>query len=269
MSERLRNHCLMIVLVTAGQVFTPSTLAKPPDLPINEKVDCKEQPKIPLVVADHQATDDAASSVIERVEAIDVMTPWLIEYLGHWFRSKIDIDFRLSRQAHECPFLRRETPAKTAEDLAPVGGSVLENLEKLELAQEMFKLGERCRREGKERAAHHCFAQVQSLCPGSSWGSLAARRRDEMAAAKNNHDAQVEESSVRVEEEVALPPHRRALQQALQIVADVLRDGADVDVKGPRGARLQFEVHVGGVMYKLTLDENGKLAWVRQSLSEK
>lgn len=154
----------------------------------------------------------------------------------------------------------------------PFTDSVLQNLEKLELAREMFKLGEQFRQAGKPLSAEHCFTQVRQLCPGSQWDGRAGECLKELVAARRKVPAYVvavEEASAAEEQEAASRADLREVQKALRSLVEVVQKGMDVDVALAPRTRVQCELHVSGTMYKVNLDENGTVHYSRQTLTER
>lgn len=295
----MRVQCLCVALV--GALGLSAALAKPPDLPVNGKVDCKETPKI--AVAEEQ--EPAAKPVNEAVP-IDALTPWVCEWFTgclcdafDWFgrepesatplvmphvRRLITVDGEVierlgiefepkAADGSTCPFLQRAQPAPNGPKPEAFADGVLANLEKLELAQEMFKLAERYRSAGKALSAELCFAQVQALCPGSQWDVRAGERRRELATARDNtgqpvYTIELEELAAE-EQELTTVPKKRELQQALRSLVEAVQKGMDLDVELSPRARVRCELHVGGVMYKVTVDDNGTVHCLRQSLTNR
>src|SRR5262249_41131064 len=95
----------------------------------------------------------------------------------------VDYEVKISRLKSSpscCPFGQSQQTIKDRPTARRVADSVLENLERLELAQEMFKLGENYRKARNYLSAIYCFDQVQALCPGSQWDCLAQERRSDL-----------------------------------------------------------------------------------------
>lgn len=269
MSMRLRNHCLIGAVLILSRVSLSPALAKPPDLPVNEKVDCKEQPKIPLPPGAAEGQAATAKESTQITVAIDVVTPCLCDWLGACVERLVD---RLTalQDTRACPYLQhkncREERGPAASQPA---GTVLENLEKPELAREMFERGERHRLGGWLHAAERCYERVQELCPGSEWAHRASFRRGERFVAGSLH-LKFHDHEIRngAEESEFLPAVRNQdLQQARQTLADALRKVAEIDIDLTGNTRWQCEVQVGGVMYKALMDENGKIFCTRQPLT--
>jgi tetratricopeptide (TPR) repeat protein len=76
-----------------------------------------------------------------------------------------------------CPYLLQEAARQQP---APSGsqapGSVLENLEKLEHAAEVYRRAESYRRRGRVEEARGCYQSIRDLCPGSHLAGLANDR---------------------------------------------------------------------------------------------
>jgi hypothetical protein len=62
------------------------------------------------------------------------------------------------------------------------GPTVVENLQKLEQAQRLFKKAEECRWRGQQDWAAHAYQKIQELCPGSRMAQMAARRYQQLHA---------------------------------------------------------------------------------------
>jgi hypothetical protein len=75
----------------------------------------------------------------------------------------------------------QETPKAVATETTP---SVIENLQKLEQAQRLFKEAEQHRRHGQKEWAAHAYQRIQELCSGSRVAQIAARRYEEMHVPK-------------------------------------------------------------------------------------
>jgi hypothetical protein len=71
----------------------------------------------------------------------------------------------------------QESPKAVASEPAP---SVIENLQKLERAQRLFKEAEQHRRHGQKEWAAHAYQRIQELCSGSRVAQMAARRYEQM-----------------------------------------------------------------------------------------
>jgi hypothetical protein len=314
--------------------------AKPPELPVNEKVDCKEQPRVPPHAA---ATETPTAGVVVLEEQdprvaiefvpIDAMTPcwcaWINQTLGgvfqfftpqpdaksdyqflkeyYWSRPnavadqknfiyqrerKVIVSWQIqdrkstvvgTTSSTTCPYLQRkdvEYNCSTPEP-ARISESVLENLSKLELAQKVFQAAEECRRDGGGPAAEKGYRLVQELCPGSRWEQMASERLNEVRAARAGSDAaysiHIEESSAAEEQTAAVgyegrpAPAALELKRALNHLVDMLREGADVEIDlSPHASRrVQCEVHVGGTMYKVVMDEQGNMHYSRQALTSR
>src|SRR5262249_28446949 len=78
-------------------------------------------------------------------------------------------------QPSTCPYLRKKSAREQL--VAPRGsqapGSVLDNLEKLEHAAEVYRRAESYRRRGRVEEARGCYESIRDLCPGSHLAGLA------------------------------------------------------------------------------------------------
>jgi hypothetical protein len=68
--------------------------------------------------------------------------------------------------------------------VASTGPTVIENLQKLEYVQRLFRKAEQCRRRGQQEWAAHAYQKIQELCPGSRMAQMAARRCQQLHAAE-------------------------------------------------------------------------------------
>lgn len=75
--------------------------------------------------------------------------------------------------ACSCPYLQQKSTSSKCHPDDELPGSVLQNLAKIELAEEMYKQGLYYRQHGRQIAADFYFRQVHRLCPGSRLDALA------------------------------------------------------------------------------------------------
>jgi hypothetical protein len=76
-----------------------------------------------------------------------------------------------------------KAPPVAAADRGP---TVVENLQKLEQAQRLFKKAEQCRRRGELERAARSYEAVRQLCPGSRLAQMAARRCQQLHAVEKS-----------------------------------------------------------------------------------
>jgi tetratricopeptide (TPR) repeat protein len=101
-----------------------------------------------------------------------------------------------------CPYLRDKAAHEAATpSTAQAPGSVLDNLQKLEHAAQVYKRAESYRRRGRLEEARGCYESVRDLCPGSRFAQLAGERLEQLHAGKPKH---ADEATG--EEEDASPP---------------------------------------------------------------
>jgi tetratricopeptide (TPR) repeat protein len=85
-------------------------------------------------------------------------------------------------QPFTCPYLREKSAREQA--AAPRGaqaaGTVLDNLERLERAAQVYRRAESYRRRGRLEEARGCYESVRDLCPGSSVARLASDRLEQL-----------------------------------------------------------------------------------------
>jgi hypothetical protein len=291
-----------IWLLPALFAFIPTVTAKPPELPINEKVVCEEPQKasrkdqtpvpitaelvIELLKYEYQYGPIQNLPGVVPVFGIEVLefdwlhptwvkpTP-LVEDMAPrvrgWFQQCATevFDFLATEQAPTCPYLRVNEGVKKGVEPEPtqLADSVLENLSKLELAQKVYQAAEECRRDGGGQAAEKAYRMVQELCPGSRWGHLASERLNELRTARAETGSPAD--AMHAEESAIEESPTRDWQRILRGVAEKLQEAADIEVDLSAHAirRLQCEVHVGGTMYKVVVDENGNVHWSRQALT--
>jgi tetratricopeptide (TPR) repeat protein len=81
-------------------------------------------------------------------------------------------------QPSTCPYLREKAVPEQAVPSrgSPAPGSVLDNLEKLEHAAEVYRRAESYRRRGRVEEARGCYESIRDLCPGSHLAGLADDR---------------------------------------------------------------------------------------------
>src|SRR5207249_4096797 len=71
------------------------------------------------------------------------------------------------------------------------------------------------------------------------------------------------------EQELTAVPKKRELQQALRSLVEAVQKGMDLDIELSPRTRVRCELHVGGVMYKVTVDDNGAVHCLRQPLTNR
>jgi hypothetical protein len=105
-----------------------------------------------------------------------------------------------------CPYLQQKEAErnKDSEPKPPaVGGSVLENLDKLEKAEKIYRHAEHCRRAGLLEEACWFYEEVHELCPGSRFDRKASVRLQLVQAQLASEATETGAE----EQEVLPPPH--------------------------------------------------------------
>jgi general secretion pathway protein D len=77
------------------------------------------------------------------------------------------------------------------------GPTVIENLQKLEYVQRLFRKAEQCRRRGQQEWAAHAYQKIQELCPGSRVAQMALRRCQQLHAVVDQAKAPEQSANLR------------------------------------------------------------------------
>ncbi|HMC63386.1 MAG TPA: hypothetical protein VKI65_00450, partial [Gemmataceae bacterium] len=249
MSARLISICLIVALLMVGRGLMQAAEAKPPDVPVNLKVDCQIETDLrpPESVSSDGELD--VNAAIAQPEDVDVM-PTEIEVLDVMPKPDAegdadDLELKSfvegligprpeaispggvqsgGRQSeHTCPYLKQkaaEAEAATRESPGLVN-SVLDNLNKLLEAEKLYRRAERCRRHGETDKACHWYEVVQHLCPGSRYDRLSAKRLKKLHAVQDAEAAEME-----AEESTAAPiPIEAQVAELLEACQRALADG--------------------------------------------
>ena len=201
-----RSRTALMVLGVWGCAISPGS-AKPPDLPAKQTVNC--QPPVTQSVGDDglirtgvDFSNLPKDLVVteeeqESLQPLDLVCPcfWEIlrSYWQSWSLSLMKIGSGnpeagrttppspSSESQPTCPYLRQKFGLKEPmEPAAP--SSVLDNLGKLEQAQTLWRQAEDSRRKGDWDAACAGYVRIQKLCPGSSFGRMAAEQLQDLQA---------------------------------------------------------------------------------------
>src|SRR5205823_1947432 len=113
----------------------------------------------------------------------------------------------------------------------------------------------------------------QVLCPGSQWDVRPGERLRELAATRDKtgqptYTIEIEELAAE-EQELTAVPKKRELQHALRSLVEAVQKGMDLDIELSPRTRVRCELHVGGVKYKVTVDDNGAVHCLRQPLTNR
>lgn len=199
MSTRVRAACLCLVLLLP-------VAAKPPDLPVDPRDQCKEHrpESLPadrgsqLDPAEEAGADvaDAPAGVIdcgcEIAAALWIAAErWcagVAEAIGasrtgpreapHQMPCRCEGQGSAGDLQSDCPYLReraarRAAPAAGPDDLSE---SIFENLDKLEQARKCYFRAEGYRKTDRPAAASLYYERAKYLCPGSRFDRLASER---------------------------------------------------------------------------------------------
>jgi hypothetical protein len=196
-----------MVLGVWGCAICPGS-AKPPDLPAKQTVTC--QPPVTQTVGDDglirtgiDFSNLPKDLVVteeeqESLQPLDLVCPcfWEIlrSYWQSWSLSLMEIgsgnpeagrttpSSPSSKGQPTCPYLRENSIRKERAEPSAAPSSVLENLEKLEQAQTLWRQAEDSRRKGDWDAASAGYVRIQKMCPGSSFGRMAAEQLHDLQA---------------------------------------------------------------------------------------
>jgi hypothetical protein len=196
------------VLLAAAAVFTnvQTGLGRQlPDLPTLSQVSCQIQETLNgsilfgiginsdagltgTIIQIDQATYDVEEE--EVYETIDTVCPCFFSVLQQWWRNLMTShSARTDKELDglSCPYLLQ----KTTEDkhalaiLPPVTEiSVLDNLDKLEQARQLYALAEYYRLAGNRITARYYYQMVRDQCPGSRYDQMAAQHMEEIQPSK-------------------------------------------------------------------------------------
>jgi hypothetical protein len=177
---RWKLLCIIVAKFALAIAPTPCIAAKPPDLPLEQKITCKEnRPQESLI--------------------------------GIMFGIETNNDVQAGGVAQTaCPYLQQKKAV--ANPTLPEGdllSSVLANLKKLELGRELYEEGEYCRRTGHHQAACACYEKILRICPGSHCARLAGERLELYADTSVFPTENVEEEQESKTIEKANPRKRR------------------------------------------------------------
>jgi hypothetical protein len=248
MSKRLAAPWLLTAVLIAAAYSQPSAMAKPPELPRNEKITCdsQNQPSNSVILSIGLSSDSGVHGNIlvdkpqSETTACDLFQKCLSDLFRYFtgssglisvdvhgafpFQPPISIErtpvvpteeggaeestepppSKPSPSTYVCPYLQQKE-AEKHKDKEPqppaIGGSVLENLDKLEKAHKIYRHAEHCRRTGLLEEACWFYEEVHELCPGSRYDHKAVVWL-QMVQAQLASDA-IGESA---EEQEALPP---------------------------------------------------------------
>jgi len=207
MSKHLRTSCALAGAVLSAIFVSVPLFSKPPDLPAADKIDCQEirdrNNSNPSCQADRLEARDAPDSCYFGITT--VVQTWcdcvlgcasdLSGELSHLWRSQGPTRDSVHSASEEeespevselpgaeaestCPFFSERARAKGQEPCAPSieSGSVVENLDRLELANRIFEMAECCYRAGQMEAARALYQEVGRLAPGSRYDTNAAEK---------------------------------------------------------------------------------------------
>lgn len=200
-----------VFALALGFLGTP-TLAKPPDLPAKPTIIC--------VTATPEATAEESE---QRFQNIDVTSPCFWEVFQSYWRSwslslmecfsgsdtpteaapaQLPQTSSQLSMPYTCPYFQQKiaTSAGAGSESVSLPVSVLDNLERLEKAQEAFRQAERCRRQGQTALASFYYEQTRKICPGSRFALQATGRLNELRALT------ITETTAGAEERETSPP---------------------------------------------------------------
>jgi hypothetical protein len=240
---RLATACLLAAAVHAAGPLQPPAVAKPPELPLNQKITC--QPRAGL---DEEATStllfgvgiNSNAGLTGQVLAVEkpASCPRLGEMLGRcWhtlgqcflgrsafvsvevmgevpLKQSVSVELIPAMPVEiasepNCPYLRQKIRASKTPPAQAINRSVtvVDNIENLEAAEKIYRQGEDFRSAGQIESACQCYEKVRRLCPGSRYDRQAALRLSQVCARR---DAQAREGSAE-EQEPVLTTERRAV----------------------------------------------------------
>jgi hypothetical protein len=204
MSMRLLAGGLTVAALLTGGGRLPPAAAKPPDLPIEQKVVCQPAGGSEVIGAGVHADAGLSGGIVlgepPPAEAggtvdgqiafgpIDIVCPCVCELFGQCWQSfwcgQTGEATGPAPAGSTCPYLQQEAaaPPAPAKGLALPGNRVLDNLDNLELAQRILRQAERCRAERPDLACRY-YEQVRRLCPGSRYDLAAAAQLDQLRGA--------------------------------------------------------------------------------------
>jgi tetratricopeptide (TPR) repeat protein len=196
MAARLPTACLVLAALCGAGSWTASAAAKPPDLPIKEQIYCA--PVTPGDAASQTTTEADTHARAAEATALRTVSRCLL-FGAHPLLALLPVDEWLVDDEEDapavglppadvtCPYLRekisREQEAPLPASAMP--GTVLENLNKLEQAAQLYRQAGSCRRAGRTDEARDCYESIHELCPGSRYDRLAGEKLQTIEAGQS------------------------------------------------------------------------------------
>jgi hypothetical protein len=161
-----------MALLTTGSIVPLG--GKPPDLPVNETIDCRE-------------ITESCESSSESSDCIEVKIVLWPELMISWNvlhgKATVRQGPAVSDTPITCPYLKDQEKASIHRAVElPEESSVLDNLAKLQRARLLIRKAERLLRTAHWREADGYLKNVIRLCPGSRYAVLAQEQRRALQA---------------------------------------------------------------------------------------
>jgi tetratricopeptide (TPR) repeat protein len=172
-----------------------------------------------------------------------------------------------AKPASTCPYLQK----KGLEQCPPMPGTVpepasaLENLNKLERAEQLYDEAESFRRHGQTAEAIATYEAVRTLCPGSRYDAMASDRLRTLPAGE---EATEEGSPPEGNDQFARPSKPHGVSELLEACQHALHRGhyGQADALARRALALDVEaVEAHPLVYKMHLFEQLRRAGMEQT----
>lgn len=201
MAARLPTACLVLAALCGVGWCVSAAAAKPPDLPIDEKIYCAPGMPPDGAVPAAPGEDDDVHVRAAQLGALRTASRCVL-FAAHPLLALLPVEEWLADAEEQaeapapvsggyvlppagepandftCPYLRekadREQDPSCPQTAVP--GSVLENLEKLEQAARVYREAGAARRAGQFEDARKAYESIRQLCPGSRYDRLACEQ---------------------------------------------------------------------------------------------
>jgi hypothetical protein len=211
--------------------------AKPGDMPIKRLIGCEEEQTLTasLLVGVGVNSDAGLSGTIvtddqprraeeeQAFETIDTVCPCFFGVIQRWWQSLIGsrpTQTEAEEEGLSCPYLKQKSDPNTPKPdaLTEKPMTVLDNLEKLVKAKELYGQADFYRRTGHPKSALYYYQLIRDQCPGSRYGQMAAQQIDALQAQPASA------TSFAVPEEQQLVPDRPSDERWLQDSTEIQDD---------------------------------------------